>query len=72
MCLPEMTILIASYDLHSCSGHILNSPIPTGGTCGYWVGYWPTIQHDFTFQVYKLNTSPLEKNCITFHTLLDS
>jgi len=28
--LPQMTIPVASYDLHSCSGHILSSPIPTG------------------------------------------
>jgi len=26
MCLPQMTIPVASYDLHSCSGHILSFP----------------------------------------------
>jgi len=36
MCLPQMTIPVESYDLHSCRGHILSSsPIPTRGNSMY-------------------------------------
>ena len=30
--LPQLTIAIAFYDLHRCSGSILSFPIPQGGT----------------------------------------